>query len=246
MLFYSQSLTCKLVCAIPLIIVCAMSSPSWADGNAVGKIYHPYVHLLEKELEYRFLFEDDNEDSVVDHRKQHFFGLGYALSDRVAIEAYLIAVDAPRDSFELEAYELEAKWQLTEQGEYFVDWGMVVELEREQDNGLWETSATLVALYEWSHWLATGNFSLLYEWGSGIDNEWESALAAQLRYRLREAFEPALEIFSAQDTLAAGPVMTGLLRIGNRSKLRWAAGPIFGIESRSVDTTWKLELELEF
>ena len=49
-----------------------------------------------------------------------YIATGSSLTDRLFIEAYLIA-DEDRGDFEISEYELEAKWQLTEQGEYSID-----------------------------------------------------------------------------------------------------------------------------
>ncbi len=216
-----------------------------ADGIAIDKVYDPYVQLLEKELEYRSLYEQDS-NKAVDGRGRHKIGYGQAVSDQFFVELYLTGVDEPGGNLELESYEVEVKWQLSEQGEYDNDWGLLFELEKEKNENAWEISTTLIAVHEWSDWVATGNLSVIYEWGSDITNEWETALATQLRYRSSEKVEFGIELYQAEDTQGIGPVATGLWRIGQGKKLNWEFGAILGTNSDTADVNWKFNLEYEF
>jgi hypothetical protein len=222
-----------------------LSAALYADGSTIDKVYNPYVQLLEKEIEYRALYQQDS-DAAADGRLRNILGYGQSLSDKLFAEVYLIAVDQPGDSLSLEAYEAELKWQLTEQGEFNNDWGILFELERETGANTWEASTTLIALREWSRWVATANLALIYEWGTDIDNEWETALSAQLRYRNTERLEPAIEFYQGQDTQGIGPVLTGLWRGGGGRKLYWEFGAILGTNRDTADVNWKLTLEYEF
>ncbi|NQY26264.1 MAG: hypothetical protein HRT92_03705 [Piscirickettsiaceae bacterium] len=208
-----------------------------ADGNTIDKIYHPYVQALEHEVEWRMISADGDQ--------KHRFGLGKSLSDRLFIEGYLIAKDE-NNHFKLEAFEIEAKWQLTEQGEYAADWAVIVELEKELDNEQWEFATGLIAEKEWGRWIGTANLWAIYEWGDHIKNELESALALQVRYRYSRSFEPAVELYAGEDTLGLGPTMLGDIRIGKGKKLHWEMGVIWGLDSETANTTWRLLTEFEF
>ena len=50
----------------------------------------------------------------------------------------MIAAKDNGESLELEGFELEARRQLTEQGEYRADRGMLFEVERETSENTWE------------------------------------------------------------------------------------------------------------
>lgn len=226
-------------------IMLAYSSCAFADGSTVSKIYHPYVQILEKEIEYRTVYFED-PDKTVDGTSSHQFGYGQALSDKFFAEFYVVGKDTPTESFELESYELELKWQLSEQGQYANDWGLLFELEKETDYDVWELASTLIGLHEWPDWTATGNLSLIYEWGRDIENEIETAFSAQLRYRYDEKFEPAIELYQSQDTSGIGPVVGGLFRLSQGRKLNWDFGTIFGVKDSSPRVSWKLNLEYEF
>jgi hypothetical protein len=234
-----------LVRILPIFLLMPVGFQAQADGSSIDKVYDPYVQLLEKEFEYRALYEQDS-DEAVDGRIRHRLGYGQALSEQFFAEVYLTGVDEPDASFELESYEIELKWQLTEQGEFENDWGLLFELEKEKNDDIWEASTKLIALHEWSKWIATGNLSLIYEWGESFDNEWETAFAGQLRYRNNARFEPAIEFYQSQDSQGIGPVMTGLWRFGGGTKLNWNFGAILGTNNDTADVNWKLNLEYEF
>ena len=216
------------------------SSMAFADGLAIGKIYDPYVQPLERELEYQFLLEDRNDTQL------HKFGYGQSVSSQLFVEGYGLFSQSPRDSFDLEGFELEAKWQLTEQGEYASDWAVMMELEREFDANAWEMAATVINSIELNQWQATINASLVAEWGSGVKDELETELKAQLKYRLARHFEPGLELFAAQETHALGPVIMGSQRLGGKKSLFWQAGVYLALDDDTPDNTVRLNLEYEF
>ena len=214
-----------------------------ADGTVVDRVYDPYVQPLETELEYRGIIESDDD---LGDRQKHSFGFGRSLSDRWAMEFYAIGTNDRNSSFSIDTYELEVKWQLTEQGEFAFDWGMVFEVERETDDNAWELSTMLISSRDFGKWTGIANLGVVFEWGSGIEDEFETELLMQARYRLGEALEPAIELHMGQDTVALGPALTGLYRISPGKKLRWDVGVFFGADRESPDQTFKANLEYEF
>ncbi len=218
---------------------------AFADGAVVDKIYSPYVEAMERELEYRVIVQSDDDDAR-DDVQLHLLGLGMSWTDRWFSEMYLIGKRTNGNDLTVDAFELETKWQITEQGEYWADWGLLFELEAENNSDVWEYGTTLLISKEWGRWVSTANLGLIYEWGSDIVNEWETALSIQARYRLTRSFEPALEFYSGQDTIAIGPAFVGSFRLGGRKKLRWETGVIFGLDSISPDITVRGMLEFEF
>ncbi|HAU08968.1 MAG TPA: hypothetical protein DCS16_04440, partial [Gammaproteobacteria bacterium] len=108
------------------------------------------------------------------------------------------------NGFELSALEFELKWQLTEQGEYSADWGLVFELEHGVEQDLDELSVGLLLEKEFGRWSATANLFAIQEWGEDIKSEFETAFGLQARYRYSRLFEPALEFYLGQDTIGLG------------------------------------------
>lgn len=222
-----------------------LSGQCLADGLIIDKIYHPYVQPLEQELEWRTIYQD-GQPSAPDDLWLYQLAYGRSLNDRWFAELYMVGKKSVDESFELEAYELEAKWQLTEQGEFWADWGMLFELEKEANEDVWEFATAVLAEKEWGKWSGAANFYVLREWGSDIENEWETKLNLQARYRYKKAFEPAIEFYSGQNTRALGPAILGQVKMGGRQRLSWEFGAIFGLDSKSPNRTLRLLLEFEF
>jgi hypothetical protein len=223
----------------------ALSLTAIADGNTVDKVYHPYVDALEQELEWRTIYQDDQPE-VSNHRQLHRFAYGRAFGDRWFGEIYLTGENSDDTSFKLKTYELEAKWQLTEQGEYWEDWGLRFEIEKEAHERSWEFSTGILVEKEWGRWSGTANFTLAHEWGSDIQDETETSAALQMRYRLSRWFEPALELYAGEDTQALGPVIMGDIKIGTRKNIHWETGMIFGLTEESANNTMRFLIEYEF
>jgi hypothetical protein len=216
-----------------------------ADGTIIDKIYHPYVQPEEHEIEFRAVIENQGDRPSGDNRVYRL-GYGQSFNDRWFGEVYLIGVKNDDQALRLEAYEIEALWQITEQGEYFADWGMLFELEKERSEDVMEISTALLIETEWQRWTGTANIYGIYEFGDDIDNEFESALTLQTRYRYARAFEPALELYVGEDTKGLGPVMMGRWPFGGGRQLRREGGLIHGLDSETPDQTLSVLLEYEF
>lgn len=216
-----------------------------ADGNIIDKIYHPYVQPLERELELRASLEAGSNGLTAD---RHTWRLGYGMSfnDRWFGEAYLVGRRGSMDSFRLSEYELEALWQATEQGEYAADWGMLFEASASDSPDVAELSSTVLAEKEWRRWTGTANLKASYEFGDDVTEEFDLALALQARYRLSLSLEPALEFYSGEQVLGAGPVLMGNHRFGQGRQLHWETGLILGLKDDTPDRTFRLMLEYEF
>lgn len=227
------------------LMILAYSAVLRADGSSIGKVYMPYVNPLETEIEYQGYFQSDKANAL-DKIQLHKLGLGHSLSDTWYGEIYVIGEGDSSQSVGIEGFEAELKIQLTEQGEFSNDWGLLFELERNTSDDIWESKNTLIVLHQWGKWVGTLNGSLSYEWGDGVNSEFESAASGQMKYRYQPAFEPGLEIFISQDTRAIGPILGGAIRLGGAKKLLWTSGILFGASDTTADTSFKLNIEYEF
>jgi len=219
--------------------------PARADGPIVDKVYDPYVHLLEREIEYRSIVQNDGNNTK-DGLQIHRLGLGMTWSDRLFSELYLIGEKTDTNNLAVSGYELETKWQMTEKGEYWADWGLLFEFEDKRNSDIAEIKTTLLMSKEVGRWITTVNAGIFYEWGNDVVNEFETTLTAQIRYRLTRGFEPALELYVGDYSKGLGPVFTGNVRTGGKTKLHWELGLILGLDRTSVNQTYRGLLEFEF
>jgi hypothetical protein len=226
-------------------LCCLLAATAYADGSGIDRIYHPYVHAMEREVELRASLEDGNDTPSGD-RQTWRLGYGQALNEHWFGELYLGAQRNAGQGLRLSGYEAEALWQITGQGEYPVDAGLLLSVEKSRGVDVTEASGALLLERDWGRWSGTANAHLKYEFGSDIHNEYEPAIALQLRYRYRMGFEPALEYYKSRNIAGLGPVALGDLRLGAGKRLHWEAGVIGGVGRRTPDSTVRLLLEYEF
>jgi hypothetical protein len=217
-----------------------------ADGLVVDKVYHPYVDQLAWELEWRLVQANEDPATGRERRQLQRLGMGRAVGERLFAEVYLIGGQNADESLEVEGYEAEALWQLSEQGEFLLDYGLLFEVEKERDLDRWEYATTLLLEREFGSLSATANAGVVYEWGSDVSDEIETTLSLQGRYRYSPQFEPALELYMGEETRGLGPVVLGRKRFGQMRALRWELGLILGLESSTADYTLRAMLEYEF
>ena len=109
-----------------LIVLLTFSKVVLADGVVVDKVYHPYVLPNEKEFEWRFMSRKTESSSLLGQR----IAYGQSINETVMVEGYLVGEKTTTEGFNLQAYEVEVRWMLTEQGELWADWGMLFEVEK--------------------------------------------------------------------------------------------------------------------
>lgn len=228
-----------------VLLVLLGASQVHADGVVVDKVYHPYVDALESELEYRSIVQGEQR-GLATPGQLHQLSLGTAFGSRMFAEVYAIAERPRSGGMELAAWEVELKWQLSEQGEYWADFGVLVEYENERNLDVEEFTLALLAEKEWGNWSSVANFHVINEWGDDINPEVETILALQARYRYSRLFEPGIEFYAGQNTRGIGPVLQGTFTTGIRKSVHWEAGLILGLDDKSADSTWRFLLEYEF
>ncbi|MCK9504899.1 MAG: hypothetical protein M0Q95_12050 [Porticoccaceae bacterium] len=231
--------------AFVYLLLVVVSAASWADGFTVDKVYHPYVEAMEQEIEWRVVAQS-GESTNKPRSQLHRFAYGRAFGDRWFGEFYVVGEKDQDESLEVSAYEIEAIYQLSEQGEYWADWGLIFELEKEDGLDIWEAGSGILVEKEHGRWSTTANLLIVQEWGQDIDDEIESSLAVQTRYRYSALFEPAIEFHSAQNSKALGPVFLGDIRLGSRRNLHWELGAFAGLESDTPDYSFRGGIEFEF
>lgn len=231
--------------AVYALLITLTIQIAYADGVVINKTYHPYVDALENEIEYRAIFQD-RSNTISNPAQVHSLSLGTSIGERYFGELYLIGEKSRNGSFDVESAEFEFKWQLTEQGEYAADWGLLFEYENELDADIEEFAVGILTEREFGRWSGTANLFLIQEWGDDIHDEFETALTLQARYRYARVFEPAMELYAGENTRAMGPVFRGSFNVGIRKNITWETGLIFGLDSDTPNQTYRFLLEFEF
>jgi hypothetical protein len=232
----------KIFYALTLMFGLFYNTTSFADGVVVDKVYHPYVLPNEREVEFRLLTRQTNTSNKLAER----FAYGQSVLDDVMVEFYIVGERDIDGDFGLSAYEIETRWMLTEQGEYWADWGMLFEFEKEHNKDVWEVTSGLLFEKELGRTSLSINAFIIYEWGHDIENEMEIEFRAQYRYRWLPQFQPAIELYSGEDYVGIGPAFMGIQRFEGQKQLKWEAGFVTGLNGESKDHILRVAIEFEF
>lgn len=225
------------------VVASSLASPMARADGGVDTVYHPYVQPLEQELELRLGHEHDTDRRDIETWR---LGYGRSVSERVFVEGYLIGQGRRPDALSLAGYELEALWQLTEQGQYAADWALLGEFERAHNGDRQSGMVSLIGERQWGRLVGTLNAGVGYEWGADVGDEAETRLALQARYRYSPRLEPALAFYAGEKLRALGPALLGTERLAVRRKLHWEAGLALGLDHASPDLSLRGRLEYAF
>ncbi len=234
---FSKKLTTLAMCTVTLF-----TGVNLAHGE-VDKLYHPYVEYNTYEFEARIISQLDNE--LASDFSIYRFGFGKDISENLFLELYLIGAKDSQSRVELEAYEIEALYQLSEQGEYWADLGLLMEIEKEKESNEWEGNIGIIIEKEFGRWSGTFNFQNQYVFEDDVKHEWKLNSALQFRYRMQATFEPGFEIYSSSGSLAFGPVILGQVRLSN-SKINWELGLMKETRGNAHSSVLRALFEYEF
>jgi len=82
------------------------------------------------------------------------YRLGWA---KIFLKFYVIGEKKSDSRLDVEAFEIEAVYQIAEQGEYWADWGLLLELEKENRSKEWEGNIGLLVEKEFGRFSSTFN-----------------------------------------------------------------------------------------
>ncbi len=211
----------------------------------IDKVYGTTVEQGEREFEMRGLHVID-DDGGSEGEKTVKIGLGYGVNATWFVEGYLEVEDERGENAEIEAYELENRFQLSQPGEYAVDFGLLAEIEKVRELDIVEFKAGPLFQKDFGNW--TGKANLLVERQFGDDkteDEWEFITRTQLKYRMSSAFEPGIEYHGEEHSKALGLVGMGGVALDGAA-FEWLLGVFAGLNDDTADTQLRWEAELEF
>lgn len=229
-----------LIVSFCLLLLCTQWAQ--ADGIVVDKVYHPYVIANEMEVEWRLM--SSQTDSF--NRLAQRLGVGYSVAENVAMEFYMIGERDAFGDFDISAFELETRWMISEQGQYYLDWGAIFEVERNTLINSVEASAGLAVEKEFEKTSLTLNIFVIFEEGSNIESEFETEFRAKFRYRYLPEIQPAIELYAGEDYFGVGPAIMGVHRFVGQRQIKWEAGFITELSNNGKDHTLRLAIEYEF
>ena len=229
-------------------LVAAVGALFAANAHAIepGPVFSPHVDEGEWELEARgFTIVDKKNDE--NGLWNYHFELGYGVNafwfTEIGIE-YEKLRGAPGV---WEAYEWENRFQFTEPGQYWIDIGGFVELEKAVHGNGKEALIGLLFEKDIDDTTLTLNWLFGRTWDvEDASSKWEQQYRAQWRWRRAPAFEPLLELQADEHAMNAGPGFTGTIKLGGTQKLNYTTAWLFRATGDTPQNLWRFQLEYEF
>ena len=225
-----------------LVITPALAFLYMQSASAYYLVYAPYVEYGEKEIELYVQHTQDSND-VIDGSQQYVLEFAHGVRPDLFVEAKVIFDKYSDSDLDTKAIGLEAVYQVTEQGEYAVDVGLLAEVVYSiDDSEIEEVEFGPLLSRDFGASTLTANIIAEYE---REEKKVEGGLSLQWKWRHSEDMEPAVELYTNEYVTVAGPVLMGELKTG-QTKFGYQVGWLAGLDDKSPDNTIKLLVEYEF
>ncbi|MEN9712287.1 MAG: hypothetical protein RLY90_548 [Pseudomonadota bacterium] len=226
-----------------------------AHAGPAEYVYTPTVEEGEKEIDFKSGFQKNRDGSS---QTATSLGFGYGVNSWWFSELYAKYQRAPGEASAFDAWEWENKFQLTETGQYAVDVGFLLEIERPQDRGEgYELTYGPLFQKEWGN--VQGNFNLLWQKHVRATETFDTELKyqGQLKYRASEHLEWGAQAFGtlgqwdkwaprSEQEHKWGPALFGKFRVGSHEFVKWNAALLHGFTDGTANNTLRLQAEYEF
>jgi hypothetical protein len=233
----------------------ALSFSTLCAAGPSDYVYTPSVEYGEREIDFKAGRANTHD---ADQESAASLGFGYGAAQRWFTEFYAKYESAGSGATHFDAWEWENKFQLTETGQYPVDVGFVVELERPQDHDegyevrfgpLFQTDFGKVQL--------NGNLLFGRNYRASVGGPMQFGYQWQAKYRWREALEFGLQGFgdvgawddwdpADQQSHRFGPAVFGKIPVGVHQAIRYNAALLLKASSGAPNNTFRMQIEYEF
>lgn len=230
----------------PLLLSLALlqSTAAMAANGNVNMVFYPTVEESEFEVEARGWRADDS--GAFDGAEVDKLDIAYGVTRWWKTELEFVVEKAPGESRQWEATASENFFQLSEQGEYFADFGFFFEYEEVRDADVREVVFGPIIQMAFGDVIATTNLFVEREFGSDAEeHKFEPFGSLQVKYRLARAFEPAVELYMDEHGWIAGPAALGEVKLSG-NKLKWQLAYLLGNDDDVADKTLRWAIEYEF
>src|SRR5262245_59027610 len=242
-----------------LALAAALSICAPNTMGADMKVYSPIVERGVTEVELRG-FRDFDKRPALDKNQEYKLGIGHGFTDWLSLEVYgEFEKEKSEGKLELEAHEVEALFQFTPQGKYWMDVGLLAEYEHAAEGGHPDQFRLAPLLEkEFGPFTATVNLVFIRESGTNKAPGTLFSYGARLKYHLADSnLEPAIEVFGdpgrtghfpshSEQPHWIGPALYGKWKTAPGQALVWSVAALFGITDAASDTRAVVRLEYEF
>ncbi len=223
----------------------------------VGKVSTPAVTEGEFEIEYTTIRYGDDGGNKLNNAQAHVVELEYSFTGRFMLGLELAGERESPQSFQGEAYGVEAQYELTKQGDWWFASAAKAEYAfpfHESDASEGEVKLLLQRRQGPTRW--TANINLQREFGANRRHGMELSSALQGLYLWNKHINPGVEWFadygatnnltlSNEEGHYLGPVITGELFSFKGGEIEYVAGYYRGLTSASAEDAARLQLSYE-
>lgn len=232
--------------------VVAVSSLFPLKAQAIDYVYSPNTHKGELELEYNGSTTfDGNADK--NNKQEHETELEYGLTDRLTLRIEGEYEKEPNESFRSSELGFGGRYQFFEQGEYWLDSGLLFNYEHVLEDGHADEIKALILLEKQTGpFLHRTNFGIEQEVGRYSQGGPERLFSWNSRYLLNEHLQPGFEIQSnfgkgsdhprwSDQEHYAGPAIFGNIL----PNFKYEAAYYFGLTEAASTGAARIKLEYE-
>ena len=230
------------------LLVVLASAPAWA----LDEIYSPHVEPGELSVEYSGSRTFDGH-SDKNNAQQHEAVMEYGMNNHWEVEGSIGFEKQPQKDVQVNHIELENRFQFFEQGQNWVDSGLLVafdEATHHADANSFEVKLLLEK--DIGHFTSRANIGFTQEVGPNAAGGPDYVFLWSTRYRYDETLQPGLEVQSdlgADQTLRhfnqqdhyIGPALYGRLF----SHLKYETAYLFGVSDAASKSAARALLEYE-
>jgi hypothetical protein len=241
-----------------LIAAVALGLPAIASAGPSDYVYEPAVEYGEREIDFKAgtakLRNDEGRESAAS------LGFGYGATQWWFTEAYLKYHHEPGNKSQYDAFEWENKFQLTEHNQYFVDVGLITEIEvpRHEEGYEFKFGPLFQGDAGPVRWNANLLFERIFRGSPDEAHPTEIGYQLQAKYALRRELEVGAQAFGKmgkwnhwdpahEQDHRIGPAVFGKVKLGEgREALRYNAAWLIGVSDGGPKNTLRLQAEYEF
>ncbi len=218
-------------------------------------VFTPAVEYGEREIDFKA--GRANTDGA-DQESAASLGFGYGATPYWFTEFYAKYKSIGSAGARFDAWEWENKFQLTETGQYPVDVGFVVELERPQDRSEgYEIKFGPLFQTQFRNFQLNGNFLFARHYRASAAAPLQFGYQWQAKYHWTQALEFGLQGFgdvgpwsnwapADQQSHRFGPAIFGKLPVGVHKAIRYNAALLLKASASAPNNTFRVQLEYEF
>ena len=226
-------------------------------AGAADYVYTPAVEYGEREVDIKI---GATSPQAGNRAQGASIGYGYSATEYWFTEVYLIQERSGSSVANLA--EWENKFQLTDTGEYPVDFGFITELEAPlSSNASWEFKFGPLLQTEFGKLQLNGNLLFERAFGmantSGVPYTTDIGYQWQAKYRWQARLEFGLQGFgtmgkwdnwdnSADQNHRIGPAVFGKFALGGRQAIKYNAAWLFKASNAAPNQTFRMQVEYEF